>query len=275
MNNTFYFSHDGNARGDQKILYLRASHGWEGYGIYWMLIEMMFECSESKLEHENIPAIAYDNQVKPETLQSIVDTCIKKGLFISDGNYFWSNSLRCRKELALESRNKKSVAGKIGMEKRWGSSELPKDNNSVITVLETSNNTPITPAVTNDNNKKKLNEIKGKEIKSNEIKSSASEYTLFDKFYAHYPRKTKRPDAERAFNKLLMTEELFDKIMTSIDGFKKSRDWKKDNGQFIPYPATWLNARQWEDEIPNPDIAGKKEVTTEYSDPNSWMEERK
>ena len=29
----------------------------------------------------------------------------------------------------------------------------------------------------------------------------------------------------------------------------KSTDWTKDNGQFIPYPTTYLNQRRWEDEI--------------------------
>jgi len=24
-------------------------------------------------------------------------------------------------------------------------------------------------------------------------------------------------------------------------------DWRKDSGQFIPHPATWLNAKGWED----------------------------
>lgn len=97
-------------------------------------------------------------------------------------------------------------------------------------------------------------------------------FTLFDKFYAHYPRKTKRPDAERAFNKIKMSEELFDKIMTALDGFKSSRDWKKDNGQFIPYPATWLNGKQWEDDIPKENAQSRNELPTDYCAPEDWLQ---
>jgi hypothetical protein len=34
-----------------------------------------------------------------------------------------------------------------------------------------------------------------------------------------------------------------------IEAGKKSEDWIKSDGQFIPYPATWLNGKRWEDEI--------------------------
>ena len=38
-------------------------------------------------------------------------------------------------------------------------------------------------------------------------------------------------------------------MISKLEEFKKSKDWQKDNGQFIPYPATWLNAKGWEDEV--------------------------
>ena len=59
MKDVYYFSHDNNARNDEKILMLRAEHGWEGYGIYWALLEMMFESSECSLSHSKIKGIAY------------------------------------------------------------------------------------------------------------------------------------------------------------------------------------------------------------------------
>jgi len=35
----YYFSHDANAQDDEKILDLRADYGWEGYGLFWAVIE--------------------------------------------------------------------------------------------------------------------------------------------------------------------------------------------------------------------------------------------
>lgn len=37
-------------------------------------------------------------------------------------------------------------------------------------------------------------------------------------------------------------------MMSSLEQFRGSKDWLKDNGQYIPYPSTWLNQRRWEDE---------------------------
>jgi hypothetical protein len=37
-------------------------------------------------------------------------------------------------------------------------------------------------------------------------------------------------------------------MLASIAKSRQSTDWLKDNGQFIPFPSTWLNQRRWEDE---------------------------
>lgn len=41
--NSFYFDHDYNARGDEKILSLRVKKGWEGYGIFFGTLEILCE----------------------------------------------------------------------------------------------------------------------------------------------------------------------------------------------------------------------------------------
>ena len=74
-----------------------------------------------------------------------------------------------------------------------------------------------------------------------------SEY--FDKFWSAYPKKTAKQGAFKAFVKLKPDEELLNKMLSSLEQQKKSVQWTKDNGQYIPYPATWLNGKRWEDEI--------------------------
>ena len=73
---------------------------------------------------------------------------------------------------------------------------------------------------------------------------------MFEEFYNSYPKKRARSDVEKWFKKNKPSNELFEKIMKSLEVFKKSDDWLKSNGQFIPYPRTWLNQKRWEDEIP-------------------------
>lgn len=70
----------------------------------------------------------------------------------------------------------------------------------------------------------------------------------FDRFWRAYPKKKSKGDAERAWKKLQPDEPLQDSILDAIERARTSAEWKKDGGQYIPYPATWLNAKGWEDE---------------------------
>lgn len=71
----------------------------------------------------------------------------------------------------------------------------------------------------------------------------------FDTFYKNYPKKVAKQAAMKAWQKLKPDDDLMAKIMRGLERWKQSADWLKDNGQYIPYPATWLNGRRWEDEI--------------------------
>jgi len=69
----------------------------------------------------------------------------------------------------------------------------------------------------------------------------------FDEFWKAYPRKVAKPAAIKAWVKLNLNDETFRKILESVKAQSASPDWLKDGGQFIPYPATYLNGRRWED----------------------------
>ena len=76
----------------------------------------------------------------------------------------------------------------------------------------------------------------------------------FKEFWSAYPKKRSKNNALNAWLKLKPDTDLFGRIMDSIAVFKNSHDWSKNNGQYIPYPATWLNAGGWEDEAPKIEI---------------------
>jgi len=71
---------------------------------------------------------------------------------------------------------------------------------------------------------------------------------LFDEFWAQYPKKRSKGQAERAWVKIKPDEQLFKAILDGLERAKTSVEWQKDGGQYIPYPSTWLNAKGWEDE---------------------------
>lgn len=76
--------------------------------------------------------------------------------------------------------------------------------------------------------------------------------TLFERFWAAYPRKVGKPAALRIWRRLHVNTDLLAGIISSLDWWQAQPTWRKDHGQFIPYPQTWLNQRRWED-VPKPE----------------------
>lgn len=91
----------------------------------------------------------------------------------------------------------------------------------------------------------KGHEKKGKERKGASITQAMLQ--AFAEFWKIYPRKIGKGNAEKAWVKM-KCNNLLSSIILAIEAAKKSDDWTKDGGQFIPHPATWLNRRGWEDD---------------------------
>ena len=78
--------------------------------------------------------------------------------------------------------------------------------------------------------------------------TGGTDRSLFDRFWAAYPKKKAKADAEKAFRVLKVDEDLLSTILLALEKQKRSPDWTKEGGQYVPYPATWLRGRRWEDE---------------------------
>lgn len=70
----------------------------------------------------------------------------------------------------------------------------------------------------------------------------------FAKLWDAYPKKIGKDAARRAFDKRKVDDALLNTMLEAIARQKKSVDWLKDAGQYIPHPATWLNQGRWQDE---------------------------
>lgn len=150
----YYFSHDANARQDPKILALMSVYGAEGYGWYWIVVEMLREQSDFTLDMQgkySFNAIAMQMHCNKDTAEKFVHDCINEfELFESDGQRFWSNSLLRRMALKEEISMKRKKAA----EKRWAKKQNDTDD---MQMHSTSN--------TDGMQGKEKKEKKGKEIK--------------------------------------------------------------------------------------------------------------
>lgn len=80
----------------------------------------------------------------------------------------------------------------------------------------------------------------------------------FDTFWSAYPKKTGKADARKKFEKLVTDESTLSAILKSLEYLKTTEQWQKENGKYIPYPATWLNQKRWEDETAQPPAEPRK-----------------
>lgn len=71
---------------------------------------------------------------------------------------------------------------------------------------------------------------------------------LFDEFWTAYPKKAGKKDARRVWEKLSPSRDLAVEIIQGLMRWRKSEQWCKDEGRFVPYPATFLNGERWKDE---------------------------
>lgn len=86
------------------------------------------------------------------------------------------------------------------------------------------------------------------EDKEEELEKDKEDIYPFDEFWTAYPKKKAKEAARKAWNKLKPNETLGKEIIQAVMESAKTKDWLKENGKFIPYPATYLNGKRWEDE---------------------------
>lgn len=108
---TFWFSHDFNARNDPKIQKLVRRHGMAGYGIFWCIVEMLQE-QDGYLPLSDCEDFAYSLRIENDIFYSVLNDF---GLFQKDDARFWSMSALDR----IAIRKAKSNKAKESAAERW------------------------------------------------------------------------------------------------------------------------------------------------------------
>ena len=118
MSDVRYFSHDRDAFSDPKIEDLRADYGMEGYGLYWAILESMCSEPDLALPYTDKRIRLLKSKLMPDrrfNMKRFIDDCFEYKLFKTDGEKFWSDSLRIRMSDIVDISNKRRKAALV----RW------------------------------------------------------------------------------------------------------------------------------------------------------------
>ena len=209
---TFYFSHDYNSRNDEKIKFLIRKHGLLGYGLFWSIIEDLYNNANAlRTDYEGI---AYDYRIDVSIVTSVINDF---DLFVFDAEHFGSLSVQKR----IDERDSKSVKARESAHKRWTNAN----------------------AMQSQCEGNAIKERKGKEINEKKVNKVNIIDEQFEEFWDLYDYKKSRDKAEKAWKTLNQEEKAL--ALQHAPVYAQSTPDK----QFRKHPTTYLNNKSFNDEI--------------------------
>lgn len=222
MKDAFYFPHYSNARNDRKLKRVIKSLGVEGYGIYFMLLEVLRDQTEFRYPMADIDLLADEFGTSEAKVAAVIRNF---DLFnIDDEQSFFSINLIKYLEPMFRMRDQRSVAGKASGEARRA--KLLGDNKQVedATFTETNDRSTTVQRMIHENEQSKEEESKVKESKGNK-----SIYTEdFENVWELYKRKGSKASAFNEWKK--MAHEDMERAKIHIPAYVDS---KKDNLKYM------------------------------------------
>lgn len=195
MKDTFYFPHDYNCRTDVKIKKLIRVHGPLGYGIFWMLIEDLYNNANAlPLDYEGI---AYELRCNVDIIESVINDF---ELFEIDVDTFGSLSVEKR----IDDRHKKSEKARESASKRWGKKE--DDANALQTQYD-SNARKKGKERKEINERKETSALQVDDVLSTDVGSAAAGFS-FEELISLYPKvDSHKPETIALFKNLSSTDK--------------------------------------------------------------------
>jgi len=114
---TYYFQHDYEPTSDPKMQAFVGEHGGLGYGVYWRVVEMLHSDIEHKIQLKDyvFMALAKQMMASVEQIVAIIQFAITPcELFVSDGEFVWSNRVNDNFTKRHEVSEMRAKAGRLG-----------------------------------------------------------------------------------------------------------------------------------------------------------------
>jgi hypothetical protein len=220
---TFYFSHDYNSRNDEKIKKLIRKHGMQGYGIFWAIVEELY--NNANALHLDYDGIAFDLRTESDIIKSVLHDF---DLFVFNGDNFGSLSVQNR----INNRQDKSQKARDSAYSRCNKNKI--DANALQTQSDSN----------------AIKERKGKEIKGKESKESKPSIDEFLSF-------CKDDMIKNGMNFSLYEYSLKSKFLSWVendwkDGNNKPiKSWKSKIRNTIPFlkPISLTTSNSYQDKV--------------------------
>ena len=216
-----FIKHDVNSMKDSKILSLRKSFGMEGYGIFWSLLEILFN-ENGKLSESKLSDIAWELRVDETLIKSILDT----DLFIKIEDYYTNKRI----DETLNTVETRSKIATKAVNTRW------EKHRSSITSGITDSNTIC--------NTDKIREEKIREDKNNKPIGG------FEKLLKVFPTTKVYSEHECLAIWDSLTQEEKQKVIKHSSVYVKELT-KKNETQFMKNLKSYLASRMWENVSPS------------------------
>lgn len=224
----FYFTHDFGARNDPKLLAVSRRYGLAGIGLYWCVIEMLYEQGGS-LELNSLDSIGYQLHDDDSIINSLVNDF---GLFETDGKMFWSESVNKRIDRRAEIARKRRQAA----QNRWNGSEVAKEDQEEANEPE-GINIPLKDEKPTEGKKK------GKDVDFNAI------VAMYHAECPSFPRIVKVSEARKSKIRIRLEEmkgdfDVIKKVFQKLEASKFCRGDNK-NGWKASFDWIFENEKNW------------------------------
>lgn len=211
----YYFSHFCNARHDRKIRRLRKELGIEGYGIFFMLLEVLREQIDFKYPLNDIDLLAEEFNTSEAKLKTVI---LSYDLFqLDETGHFYSNKFIFYLKPYIE----KTERARSAAIKRW--SDLTKENNANALQMECVGNA------------RKGEESKGDESRVDESKRFFADEKIANEIFEFFSIDKEHPSSQPKLSKVKwFLDELQNKkqIEYFSDAFNDYRIYQLKNPKY-------------------------------------------
>ena len=221
-----WFKHDSNANLDEKLQEVLLDYGLEGYGLYWYCVELIV----GKVSSDNITfelkhdarIIARNTGSSAQKVEEMMKRFVDVGLFENQ-----DGAITCLK-----------VAKRL----MTSATSNPQMRNLIQNIKQNH--------IDNDASCRRHDEVMPDKIRIDRL-DKIDKTDTFMEFWNNYPKKVGKDAAYKSWQKV---KPRIDDVLFALSWQCKTDQWTKNNGQFIPNPATYLNQGRWQDEQPVTDL---------------------